>query len=361
MKVIVIGAGLIGLLTARELARAGCEVLVLDQSTPGRESSWAGGGILSPLYPWRYADAVNVLAAWGQQHYAQLAEELQEEGGIDPQWTKSGLIVLDGNGHEAAPFAEKFAMRMAVIDSRTVHQLESEIDVPTQHALYFPDIAQVRNPRLVKSLMTSCLNLGIDIRSNARVLELVREGSRVTGIISNQGGQDADCVVVAGGAWSGHLLQESALELPVFPVKGQMILFRASPGLMTHIVLYQGHYLIPRRYGRILAGSTLEQTGFDNTTTTEGYQQLHEFATDLCPGLLDCPVEGHWAGLRPGQQGDIPYICAVPDYDGLYLNTGHYRNGVVLGPASARLAADLILAREPCCDPEPYSLNREED
>jgi glycine oxidase len=163
-------------------------------------------------------------------------------------------------------------------------------------------------------------------------------------------------VVVAGGAWSGELLKTAGVSLPMAPVRGQMLLFRAAPGLLKRMVMRHYRYLIPRRDGRILAGSTLEQVGFDKATTRSAAEKLHRAALELVPALEDCPVEHHWTGLRPGNLSGVPYIGEHPAWKGLYVSTGHYRNGVVLAPASARLLADMALSRPHSLDPAPYAL-----
>ena len=137
-----------------------------------------------------------------------------------------------------------------------------------------------------------------------------------------------------------------------------MILFKTEPGKIKRITLSQDRYVIPRRDGRVLVGSTLEHTGFDKTITTDAREELMQEAYRIIPSLKEAEIEFHWAGLRPGSTNGIPYICPVRDIEGLYLNAGHYRNGVVLGPASARLAADLILNRRPILESSVYGLER---
>jgi len=139
-------------------------------------------------------------------------------------------------------------------------------------------------------------------------------------------------------------------------VKGQMLMYKASPDLLAHIILYQDRYVIPRRGGRILISSTIEFTGFDKSTSQQANEDLQQAATKLIPELAGYPIERHWAGLRPGTAEGIPYIYADKQVDGLFVNCGHYRNGVVLAPASTRLAADLILQRSPIVDIAPYAL-----
>ena len=359
MRIAIIGGGIIGLLTARELALAGQSVIVLDQARIGAEASWAGGGILSPLYPWRYPEPVNRLAHWSQQHYPSLAVELIQEGGIDPQWTQSGLLVLDQTEQaEAITWAAAYGLSCERLDARDCELLEPALRVPGQKALWFPTLAQVRNPRLVKSLKESCTRHGVELRASSPVTGITVRGDQITAVETSGASLAADAVVVATGAWSARLLSSLGMQIPVRPVRGQMIMYHLQPGQVQHINLYEGHYLIPRQDGRLLVGSTLEEADFDKSTTIEARQELVQFAGSLFPFLQEEQIEQQWAGLRPGSPNGIPYICQVPNMSGLYLNTGHYRNGVVLGLASARLLADMIVGRPPILNPAPYGLVR---
>lgn len=357
MDIVVIGGGIIGLLTARELALAGQTVTLLDKGLIGQESSWAGGGILSPLYPWRYGTAVNRLARWSQLHYPALVAELVEEGQVDPEWTRSGLLILDtGEAEQASIWAADYGLELELVDAARCHELEPGLEAG-QPALWLPDIAQIRNPRLVKSVRASCEFHGVQIRESCPV-ESIEETSQGISIKTAMGQLQADAAVVAGGAWSGRLLASLGVEIQVIPVRGQMLMYAGQPEQVRHITLLGGHYVIPRRDGRILVGSTLEEVEFDKSTTSEAREGLSEFARGLFPSLASTSIERHWSGLRPGSPDGIPYICCIPAMKGLYLNAGHFRNGVVLAPASARLMADMILGRETILNTSEYNLDR---
>jgi len=358
--VLIIGGGLIGMLTARELAAGGARVAVLERGRTGREASWAGGGILSPLYPWRFPDPVTALASWGQPRWRALAEALAEDSGIDPEWTPSGLLILDPEERETAlEWAARSGVRLEAVGAGEAARLEPRL-APAQidagrGALWLDAVAQVRNSRLVRALRASLDRRGVEVREQTEVTGLVVRDGRVEGVNTRAGTLAGATVLVAGGAWSARLLADIGLGLEVEPVRGQMLLFRAAPGLVRRIVLSRDRYLIPRRDGRVLVGSTLEYVGFDKGTTEDARGDLYKEALRLIPALADCEVEHQWAGLRPGSPTGIPFIGPHPAVRGLFLNTGHFRNGVVLGPASARLAADLCLERAPILDPRPYA------
>jgi len=359
--ILIIGGGIIGMLTARELSLAGMKVTIVEQGEAGHESSWAGGGIISPLYPWRYSDDVSALAKWGQAFYPSLIEEINSETGLDAELVQNGLLMLDDEQEVALSWAKKWQSNLQIIDSHEVLELEPELSaslIEDNKAIWMPDVRQVRNPRLVKASKNYLLKQGVRFLEQTEVTGFIQKGNKVAGVKSRSGDLTADRVLLAGGAWSANLLKSIDINLDVEPVKGQMILFKTEPDKIKRITLSQDRYVIPRRDGRVLVGSTLEHTGFEKTVTATAREELMNEACRIIPSLKDAEVEHHWAGLRPGSKNGIPYICAVQDLEGLFLNTGHFRNGVVLGPASARLASDLILNRQTILEPSAYELDR---
>ena len=345
------------MLTARQLTREGQSVLVMDQGSLGAESSWAGGGILSPLYPWRYPLAVSELASYSASHYEALAAELLAESGIDPEWTQSGLLILDTDEQQQArQWSEQFNTDMAIINSAKLAALEPGLQSKAEQAFWLPAVAQMRNPRLVKAAIGSLKHYKVDIAEHEAVVAIDHENGKVTAVQTAQRRILASRVVIAAGAWSAGLFKSIDTNLSVQPVRGQMLVFDAKPGLLQHIILDQDRYLIPRLDGHILIGSTLEYTGFDKSVTDQAKQELHQKAIDLLPELKNHKIERHWSGLRPGTQSGVPYIGEHPEIKELYFNTGHFRNGVILGLASVQLLTDLIADRQPILDPDAFSL-----
>ena len=357
-EVIIVGGGIIGMLTARELHKAGMDVLVIERGPLGGESSWAGGGIISPLYPWRYSRSVNRLAEISKQIYPILAPQLQEESRIDCELVTSGLLFTGlEDQQQAQQWAQEWSVELEVVSSaQQIHQIEPQIKASIDSGLWLPDIMQIRNPKLVKAMKGSFDALGIKYLEHTPVAELTIDAGAIKGVRTSSESFGAGKVIIASGAWSAGFIRREQ-NIAVEPVKGQMIMFSGQPGMIRRMVLSSGHYIIPRKDGRVLAGSTLERTGFDKAITAEATVELRRAAVDIIPALGDMEIERQWAGLRPGTEQGIPYICTHPEIDGLYINAGHYRNGVVLGAASARLMAEMVLEQETSLDPAPYALD----
>ncbi|MEN0106702.1 MAG: glycine oxidase ThiO [Pseudomonas sp.] len=355
--VVVVGAGAIGMLTSLKLARQGLQVALLDKVQSGTESSWAGGGIVSPLYPWRYSTAVTALAHWSQDFYPGLGEQLLAQTGIDPEVFVTGLYWLDLDDEaEALAWADRLERPLTAVPVGEVYDAVPVLGAGYERAIYMRGVANVRNPRLVKALRAALLAMpNVTLHEQAAVSGFIREGERVVGVHTAQSEIRAERVVLTAGAWSGELLATLGLALPVEPVKGQMILFKCAADFLPSMVLAKGRYAIPRRDGHILVGSTLEHCGFDKTPTEEALASLKASAIELLPALADAEVVGHWAGLRPGSPEGVPFIGPVPGFEGLWLNCGHYRNGLVLAPASCQLLTDLMLGHSPIIDPAPYA------
>ena len=355
--VVIIGGGVIGLLTAFSLASKVKRITLLERAGVGQESSWAGGGIVSPLYPWRYSPAVTALAHWSQDFYPQLAQHLLSATGIDPQVHTTGLYWLDLDDEpQALEWAGRMNRALLPVNIDAVYDAVPVMGPGFAKALHMADIANVRNPRLVKSLKAALLAMPtVTIHEQCEVEGFVRDGKRVIGVDTSAGNILGDDIVLAAGAWSGDLLATLGLTLPVEPVKGQMILYKCEADFLPSMILAKGRYAIPRRDGHILIGSTLEYAGYDKTPTDVALESLKASAVELIPALADAQVMGHWAGLRPGSPDGIPFIGPVTDCPGLWLNCGHFRNGLVLAPASCQLLTDLLTGASPIIDPAPYA------
>ena len=336
-KVVVVGGGIVGCFTALALNDRGCQVTLVERNvvaaqTSG-ESSWAGAGILFPLLPWMYKDEVNNLAIAGAAMYPQLCERLLTKTGIDPQYILSGMQLLP-------PYDENLAINWCKKNQILNQQNAS--------GLLLPLVAQVRPPNLLQALRQLLISQKVMLLENTQ-LEPLKNSDYIDGWKTNTGAElEADAYVVTSGAWSFELLKKTLLKLNIKPMRGQILLYDATnlPAIdkPSNIIYQDGFYLVPRRDGLILAGSTLEDVGFNTETTESMRQQLQQKAEKILPSLKHAAVIKHWSGLRPGTPDNLPTIAAHPTIKNLYLNTGHFRYGLTMAPASAQLAATIMLA-----------------
>lgn len=327
-RVVIVGGGIVGCLSAHALALRGWQVSLVERGRVGGEASWAGGGILFPLLPWHYSPQVNQLALAGATEYPALCGELLGNTGIDPEYQRCGMQVL-------SDFDDKHALEWC-----QAHDVAAEI---RDSFLWLPQVAQVRNPRLIQALRARLLQLGVTIHEHTELLPLPPEASNITAWASACGKVfEADAFVLTAGAWSSNLLKHSTTPIQIKPMRGQMLLYRLPPGTLASIIYHNDFYLIPRRDGHILAGSTVEDVGFDKSSTPDAAAELADKARALLPPLAQAPLLRHWSGLRPGSPDNLPTIAKHPQYDNLFLNAGHFRYGLTMAPASARILCDLI-------------------
>ena len=329
--IMVIGGGIVGCMTAKELVSRGFKVTIVERNqiaaqTSG-ESSWAGAGIVFPLLPWMYRDEVNQLALAGASLYPQVCEQLRAETGIDPELTQSGMLIKP-------PYHLAIAKQWCEKNQIAYQQAGDD--------LLLPSVLQVRNPRLLQSLRQWLILHDVTLieRTQLAPIQETKELNACHTITGET--MQADAYVVTSGAWSFELLKDTAANIQIKPMRGQILLYQLPKQTLQHIVYQDGFYLVPRRDGFLLAGSTLEDVGFDTNVTENAKQEMQAKAEALLPELKHAVIHKHWSGLRPGAPENIPTISQHPTIKNLYLNTGHFRYGVTMAPASAKMLVDLL-------------------
>lgn len=357
--VLIAGGGIVGCLTAMELASRGCQVTIVERnqiaSQTSGESSWAGAGIMFPLLPWMYSEHVNTLTNRGAAQYQKICEHLLEETGIDPQMLKSGFLLLPNFDHSAALlWCEQYQAQV-----EEVHATDFGVRSPIEEkALWLPKVTQVRPPCLMHALRAWLEKNNVRLLEHTELMALNTTYSKLTGWRTTAGELlEADRFIVTSGAWSFELLKEVASKLQIKPMRGQILLYK--PERNPEAIIYrEGFYLVPRRDGYLLAGSTLEDVGFNPSVTGHVRDEIHAKATALLPELASAPIIKHWSGLRPGTPANLPIIGPHPAIENLFLNTGHFRYGLTMGPASASLIAAMVCDEQPWTDPAPFALPR---
>ncbi len=334
------GGGIVGCLTALELIKHGCKVTLVERnvvaSQTSGESSWAGAGILFPLLPWMYKDAVNQLAIEGAAIYQKLCEHLLTNTGIDPEHSVCGMQIQHSfNADQAIEWCEKNAI---------LYQKNAL-------GLFLPNVAQVRPPQLLKALRQALLQSGVTLLERTELKPLnpaeLKNGHLNTWQTTTGETLVADQFVVTSGAWSFELLKNTTQNLDIKPMRGQILLYQQTGEKLAHIVYANGFYLVPRKDGLLLAGSTLEDVGFDKNTTETVKEELQTKAEGILPSLKHAPILKHWSGLRPGTPDNLPTIAAHPSIKNLFLNTGHFRYGLTMAPASAQRIVALMCGDVP--------------
>ncbi len=349
VDVLIIGGGVIGLSAAWRLAQSGLKVRVVDRQDMGREASWAGAGIIPPGLMGDAASWLGRLYAESKRSWPLWTEELRSLVGIDNGYHRCGGIELvdDVTAIEADIRSWNQVDESATeLDAAALKKLEPELHLGTHHAYHLPGLAQVRNPWHLNALQAACLKAGVELRPFLAAETFKTEGYKITGCKTVGGIMQAGHYVVAGGAWSQSLLQGVGMTCNIEPIKGQIALLKSPPGLMKHVIEVGPRYIVPRRDGYILIGSTEERVGFDKSTSSEGIKGLHQFAASLVPKLAELPIERAWAGLRPWL-ADGPFVGRATDHENLTVATGHFRSGLTLSPATAMLLTTIITGNTP--------------
>lgn len=349
-----------GMLTAHELLKNNVTVNLFDQSSSGQESTWAGGGIISPLFPWRYDDAITKLATFSQSLYSDTVKELREFSDIDPEYMHSGMLMLDCDDQDnAIQWAKNFDIHIELLDEKELIK-QFEINSTFTQGLWMPQIHQIRNPRFAKLAKQSLQNRGVTFYENTPITKLNINNNRIQSINSNDQTFSADMTLICTGAWTGDFLniikEDDDPEVKIHPVHGQMLLLKTDGPIFKEIVLHDGRYIIPRKDGHVLVGSTTEMLGFKKQTTDQVHDALHQYACDTIPQLKSAEIAKHWSGLRPGSIKGIPTISVHPRINNLFINAGHYRNGLVTAVGSARLMKQIICNEHPEIDSQDFKL-----
>ncbi|HTR04431.1 MAG TPA: glycine oxidase ThiO [Thermoanaerobaculia bacterium] len=345
--VLVVGGGVIGCAIAAELAARGIAATVLERAEPGAEASGAAAGMLTPQTDARARDAFFDLAVESRGLYPEWSRGLFEETGVDVGYRKTGLLHVrfegEASGDPAAPFAWQRAASLSVIARRReelAREAGGRLSPRAADAVFFPDEGVVDPRRLTRAVWIAAERRGASVRTGVTVEGFRVDRGRCLGVETSEGPLEAGAVVDAAGAWAGFG-GRMPLPLPVEPVRGQIVELALPPPPLATIVATDDVYVVPRPDGTVLLGSTVERVGFRKEVTAGAVARLVAAAARVMPAIESAAYVRAWSGLRPSTPDGWPVLGRSP-VPGLFFAAGHYRNGILLAPATARLVADVL-------------------
>lgn len=347
--VIIAGGGIIGLALSLELRKRGASILVLDKAEPGQEASWAAGGMIANCGDENPA-ALKPLANSSAALYPEFVAEIEDASGIRVDLRANGTLFFPAPGQnlQDIPGAQPLPAPLP--------QLEPDLAACHGDRPVVFLAERSLGPRLlVEATLKAARHRGIEIKHGEEALSVYIEQGLACGVITTKTSYAAAKVVNCAGAWAGMI---APYEFPTRPVKGQMVSFvMPKRNLLQHVVRSPEIYLIPRSDGRLLAGATVEEAGFDKRTVPETIQRLEQAALAMLPALKGARILEAWAGLRPGTPDNLPILGATP-VPGYYVATGHFRDGILLAPVTAKLMTQLMFGEPVEADLSCFSASR---
>lgn len=356
--VTIVGGGVIGLSLARELAGKGRRVMLLERGSPGREASWAGAGILPPGNLNGTAEPLDSLRALSATLWNDLADSLREETGVDTGFRICGGLTLTcGTESSADDLAawQSEGVPLEVLDADGLHRCEPALAPEIVAGFRLPQLAQVRNPRYLRALEASCRKRGVEILSGRHICAAEFSDGGMIALRTESERFAANQFCFCTGAWTGTLTDSLRIQIPIVPIRGQIVLLNCGSPLFHHVLEVGKRYLVPRPDGRVLVGATEERAGFEKRNTASAVSALIQFAQTLVPALADADVERTWSGLRPGCERGYPYLARHREYENVFIAAGHFRSGLQTSPGTALLMRQLICGETPTIDLTPFA------
>ena len=359
---VIVGGGIIGGTVAFRLAQEKLRVVLLDGQTPGREASWAAAGMLSPAPDSPEAIPLVPFGRASLALYPEFIAELEEITGRQTGYRREGTIeVLFSSGAErelSTLIALHRALGLAAepLPVDEARRLEPALGREARAAALLPDEASLDNRALTGAVLAAAAAAGVELLANTKVTRLLRDGSRCTGVVAAGQTIAAGHVVLAAGAFSGGI-EGVAPAVTLRPVRGQMVALSNSAARLRRVLRCDRGYIVPRDDATpqfLVAGSTLENAGFEKRVTPRGLEKIFSAVQELVPGLASAEVVDTWSGLRPDTADHLP-LLGPGELDGLTFATGHYRSGILLAPMTAKLVREWVTERRVSLDWEPFS------
>ncbi len=344
MKVIVIGGGIMGTATAVALRDRGVDVTLLERAVLGAEASSAAAGILGgQVEAHDEADLRTFVRA--RDGYGEFVKSLESRTGVNVGYRICGVVKLvndEARAQKECVLHQSLGLRAELLIGSRVTEVEPQIAQDRRLALFFPDDAQVDPERLLRALASACASSGVTVRQGTLVTGLVIEEGICRGVLVGSDTLRADAVVLAAGSWTSLVPGVPSTVPRVSPARGQIVALEERPVRTQRIVFHEGGYVVPRGDGRVLCGSTVEHVGYEKAVTAKGLVDILGTACAAVPGLSGATLAGTWSNFRPLVREGGPLVGLSP-MAGLFLATGHYRNGILLANETAKKVVSAIL------------------
>jgi glycine oxidase len=351
--ILIIGGGVIGLAIARELHKKGVSrITILERGAVGQEASHAAAGMLAPNAETEKLDDFFHLCNESNKLYPEFAAELLHETNIDIELDRQGTLYVAFTDEDSTEIGRRFEWQRGAgltvehLTARETRAMEPFLSPDVRESLFFPEDWQVENRKLLAALEKFARLNNIEIREDTFITNLLIENGKITGVESKSEKFFAPQVILATGAWTSLLRAENLVLPKVIPVRGQMIAFHTAKRLFQKVIYSPRGYLVPRADGRVLAGATVEDAGFDKSVSEAGVEFLRENALEIAPSLVNLEVAEKWAGLRPFAADGWPILGSFPQVENLNFATAHYRNGILLAPLTAKILAGKTAENE---------------
>lgn len=348
-QVIVLGGGVIGLAAAFELAGRKHEVTVLEANCCGGQASGAAAGMLAPYSEnGEGPDDFFHLCRSSLALYPRWQQEVKDVSGCSFEYSESGSLYVGYHEADELAMAERMAWQnewgaqASILTINELSEREPLIHKQAQSALYCPTESHVYAPDYVLALEEGCRQRGVRIIDNLGSLQVESWQNEL--VVSAASGRSfgGDRLVISTGAWSGQYAEAFGLNLPVYPIRGQICAYEQPTRAVHHMVFSSQGYVVSKSNGTLVSGASEDVAGFDTSVTEKGIERLIQWNKRLFPHLEHVQPFHRWAGLRPATQDGYPLIGKLKGAGHVIWATGHYRNGILLSPVTAKLVADLI-------------------
>jgi glycine oxidase len=362
VKALVIGGGIIGSSIAWRLASDGVRVSVFERGRLGLEASWAAAGLIGPQAEAHEPGAFFDLALAGKRSFDSIIERLTAESGVDPEYDHHGVLYVAFDDAARAELQARARWQRAAgggveeLTPREAFKLAPMLSEKIVCALHMPNNWRVENRKLTLAYINAATHAGADFREGARVNSVNVMSGTATGLRLADGSlETGDVIINAAGAWAGDIRGLEEDRLHFYPVRGQILCFDARPGLVLPSLFSAGGILVPRRDGRLLAGSIFEDAGFNKSVTLDGMERILRAVRAMVPSIASVPFREAWAGLRPASDDLMPVIGPSPTVANVLYAAGHFRSGILLSALTGEVIADLVSGRQPSIDLAPFS------